>query len=793
MHVPFGNGGKRQFHRVINLPAIFLGLCLAIYSVQSFAQDGSATLQLDLTAGKLSDSVNALAREANITLSVDPALVEDMQAPALNGEYSIDEAFEQLLQNSELEHRFLDSSTVVISLPDSGAGLELDATVVTGELQERNIQDSQTSVAIVSGNQLETRNDSNLRETATRIAGVNTSSRGIGFVIRGIDERGVSGNGGSSPLVTTSIDGAQISNFGRINTTFISTWDLEQVEFLRGPQSTQSGRNALAGAVVVRSKDPTYEDELKLRLELGNVETFERAVAFNQPLSDKIAMRLSAAVEETDGFIENTTLGTDDEAGVKNETYRAAFRFDPSEALSAVLKFSYLENDDGFASSDTASYPDLETMNDAESSETGVYRTTNLRLDYEYSNHLTLRSETTFVNRDFDFTSDFDGTSAPDSVGSASEEGESMEQDIKLLYSDANKSAVVGFFATRIDDEGTRFGTVLASSIVPFAPPGATITGRLPSKTETTNYAIYGEIEYDYSPEITLIAGGRFDHEEQDSSNQSITETNTPALAPFLPPDTTESTKTDFDTFLPKLGIVYNFTEDMSLGFTYQQGYRSGGATFNFFTTEQFDFDPEFTENYEFSFRSFWMDGRTSVNANLFFTDWEDQQVRVFGPSGNSLDVTTQNAGESELYGLELEVRSDLSNQLEAYGSLGYTQTEFKDFISNGEDFSGNEFRNAPELTAAIGATYFFNDYYFFAADVTYTDESFSDAANTDNIKSDDRTLLNLRFGYERDNFFVFAYINNARDEEYIEEGGVSLLTAGEPRTYGVVGQINLF
>jgi outer membrane receptor protein involved in Fe transport len=84
-----------------------------------------------------------------------------------------------------------------------------------------------------------------------------------GIVLRGINSEGVGGPSGS-PLATTYVDGVpQTQNGARRGVN--GTWDLQQVEVWRGPQSTIVGRNALAGAIQVKTNDPTMTWETAAR------------------------------------------------------------------------------------------------------------------------------------------------------------------------------------------------------------------------------------------------------------------------------------------------------------------------------------------------------------------------------------------------------------------------------------------------------------------------------------------------------------------------------------------------
>ncbi|MEM1298547.1 MAG: TonB-dependent receptor [Pseudomonadota bacterium] len=784
-----------------------------LVSSPSFAEP----VAFSLAQQPLAEALRQFSRQSGLEVSASSDLMADRQGSAVSATMEPETALNRLLAGTGLGYRFVGQRSVVITaqiaqngsdasepISEDDDALVSDEILVQGELQTRTLQDTQTSVAVITGEELERRSDVSLRSVAERVAGVNTSARGIGFVIRGVDERGVDANGPSAPAITTSIDGARITDFGRINTTFLSTWDVEQIELLRGPQSTQSGRNALAGAVNIVSNDPSFEQEFKMRGLGGNAQTFQGAVAVNQPLiDDKLAMRISADFNQTNGFINNPTLGIADDGGNESLNLRGALRFEPTDDFSAILKLSYIEATDSFASSASQFFPSRIVVTDALTQDEMDYRTMQLRMSYDLSDNLSLGSETVFVDRRFVFSGDFDSSALPLASATDDSTGQSFSQEIKFEYEDDRFNGVLGGFFLMSDETSVGNGTILSTLVAPAAlapllTPGSTVTGLNRTTREVQNFAVFGELEAEVYGGFSFIVGGRYDREVEDRTTDPQTTTNDPVLGPFLPADIPESSSTTFDAFLPKAGVKYDFNDDVSLGFTFQRGYRSGGSGTNLgggiggaFPT--FEFDPEFTNNYELAFRSEWFDDRLTVNANAYYVQFRDQQV-VVALSANPLDQETQNAGKSRSFGGELEIRAEPFDDLELYASIGYNETEFLDFISNGVQLAGNEFRNAPRWTGAIGGTYYFSgdtlDGFFVGADATFTSGSFNDAANTPALRSDPRFLLNLRGGYEWENFTISAFVDNLTDVTYAEERQLGAVTIGDPITFGLIGQV---
>lgn len=672
---------------------------------------------------------------------------------------------------------------------------DLGTIVLKGELQQRTLQDSPTSATVETGERLERRGDPDVYDVIERAPNVTSSFGEKGFAIRGVDQRGT--GGGSGLLISTQVDGAALPSNQATFFGPYSTWDVDQVEVLRGPQSTQQGRNALAGAIIIKTNDPVFDPEYKLHVEAGSRDHLRFGLVANTPLiKDRLALRFAAEYSENDGFVDNPTLGIDDYDAREMTNYRAKLLWNATEDIEVVFSYSYTES---FGGEDFVNEPPFPSarlnFSNVRASEGSEHNIFGVRVNWTLNEILTLESETTYYRHDYERIEDFDFSAQNLGFLTATGESESFEQDLRLRFETDSVSGVVGLFYTKIDDDRPSNATTDVGFFTTGIPNGifATRTDTFPTTVE--NIALFGEVDIRADQilnGLSFTVGARYDYEELTFSNTSIT---TPAL---LPP-VNVSGNTSYEAFLPKLGVTYDFAEAQSVSFTVQRGYRAGGAQVNAFNGNLNEFDPEFTTNFELAYRGEFFDGDMRVAANLFYTEWEDQQVRVFGGSGNPLDSDVVNAGKSELFGGELMVEGEPTANLSLFASLGYAKTEFLRFNSAGVDLSGNTFPNAPEWTGALGGSYAWSNGVTFAMDASYTGASFFDADNLATERSDDRWLVNAQLTYENDDGWLAGlYIRNLLDEDYaVQRNATTLLTAGgpvpgaqvrtgEPRTFGV-------
>ncbi|MEM7058161.1 MAG: TonB-dependent receptor [Pseudomonadota bacterium] len=306
-------------------------------------------VQIDVRAQPLAEAIAELGRETGLQVGIASALSEGKQSTTVRGLMTARQALDQMLQGTGLQATSLgtDGATVTQAVASQQSLNDDDLIgediIVSGELIQRTKQDSQTSVAVIRGEDLEQRSDPDLFTVLERTPGIIADGGGGGVSIRGITEGGFGAGVNSGNLVSVQVDGATVSNFtgfGTLSGPF-SVWDLEQIEVLRGPQSTQTGRNALAGAIRVRSKDPIDDFEFKLRGELGNLETLGGAFAANIPFEDTgLALRISGDVRKSDGFITNITTNDDEAGATEAATFRAGLSFRPNDDFEAILKYT---------------------------------------------------------------------------------------------------------------------------------------------------------------------------------------------------------------------------------------------------------------------------------------------------------------------------------------------------------------------------------------------------------------------------------------------------------------------
>lgn len=677
-----------------------------------------------------------------------------------------------------------------VSIPLEIAFAE-DVTVV-GQQQERTLQDTEASVVVTTGAQLEASTNTDLYRLVEVTPNVNSSFGNKGFSIRGIDQRGL--GGGSGLLVSVKVDGATIQdNQGTFFGPY-STWDMGQVEIFRGPQSTQQGRNSLAGAIVLESADPVYEPLVKGRFSLGNLAANHTSGTVNVPLVDnKAALRVSFDQRRTDGWVTNPTRSQNDYDFRDSMNVRTKLRFDPTARFRGVMTLSYTDSRGGEDSIDVDRFRrtgERVNLSDEPAEEGSRHQVATVDLAYDLSGAFSLESTSSVYNHDYLRTEDFDQSPVPGGDLDYTTDDRWVTQEVGLRYAGSDRaSGVVGLYYANLDDSQNALAN---GSGAILGLPGATVTGFFTVRERTENAALFGEFDLALANRWSLTLGARYDDESRETRNTQGIRVTPPT--PFFPdrPAQEEVLDASYRAFLPKAALTRAWSPELSTTFSYQRGYRAGGRSIAFVSQQIGDFDPEFTHNYELALRARSADRRWQANTNVFYIDWRDQQVTALTDYGHEFDTITVNAGESTLYGFEAQTEYWLIQNLSLYGSVGLMRTRFDEFVDGDLDLAGNQFPYAPNWSFVAGTSWRVDEW---VGDLHLAaqDDAFSERENDPRFHVGGRKLLNTRFGYQRERWGLFFFGRNLLGEAYLmqawEATGAGYLIggrSGEPRTYGL-------
>ena len=258
-------------------------------------------------------------------------------------------------------------------------------------------------------------------------------------------------------------------------------------------------------------------------------------------------------------------------------------------------------------------------------------------------------------------------------------------------------------------------------------------------------------------------------------------------------------TERDFSDTTGRAVGQYDVTENGNVYVSYTQGYKAGGVSLFECTPS---FDPETVDAYEVGYKSTFGDGRTHLSAAAFYYDYADFQVKqVVGTNTN-----TVNAGDAEITGAEIELRTAINDSLTLSGALTLLDTEYQDFVNEDsmkpelgvQQLKGNQLNRAPETSLNVGIAYTTDAPWggdlTLRLDAAYRSRTYFREFNEKEDSQEAYTVVNLNLSWESadGNWQARLYGKNLTDEGYITNllgsntSGGRFGTWGAPRQWGM-------
>lgn len=640
----------------------------------------------------------------------------------------------------------------------SGDPRELEEVVITAALRPAGLGDFPASTSVLDAGLLEAAGLQHLQDVLGLVPNLNWSggtSRPRYFQLRGVGEL-EQYQGAPNPSVGFLIDDIDFSGVGMPATSF----DVEQVEVLRGPQGTRYGANALAGLINVRTRDARRERELYTEVSAGQDGLRAAGLVAGGALGSAEdgpgAWRVAVQQARSDGFRRNRYLGRDDTNGRDELSARARFALEPAADWRVGLTLLHADLDNGF----DAFAPDnsFNTLADRPGEDSQRSSGLALRVDGDLGRHA-LRSATAYADSDIVYSFDGDwgndpywGEFAPyDYFSRYQRERRTLSQDLRLVSERTAREDgfgwLVGVYALRLDEDNLQRDEFAGELLRPL----------LATEYRATNLAGYGEAEWGFGGGLVLSGGLRVETRAADYRDSDG--------ARFAPDDSMLG---------GHLSLSGAFDDRRGWYVTASRGYKAGGFNIGAFVPDaRREFEPEYLWNLELGLRHASADGRLRADLALFHMWRESQQVATsfqLDP-GDPLSYVfyTDNAARGRNAGLETTVSWRPAEALTLGATLGLLHTEYVGYAYGERDLDGREQAHAPGWQYSLSAEWRSQRGWMARADLAGSDAFYFDASHDQ--RSEPYALLNLRAGYAAGHWSLHAWGRNVLDERYAVRG----------------------
>jgi outer membrane receptor protein involved in Fe transport len=681
---------------------------------------------------------------------------------------------------------------VLAALAAGGTGLAtaspqqapLEEIVVTASLRPASLGEFPASTTVLDASLLEAAGLQHFQDVLGLVPNLNWSggtSRPRYFQLRGVGEL-EQYQGAPNPSVGFLIDGIDFSGVGMPATSF----DVEQVEVLRGPQGTRYGANALAGLINIQTRDARPQQELRTELTVGDDGTIGGGLvaggALGGDAAGQGAWRVVAQQARSDGFRRNRYLGRDDTNGRDEVTLRGKLSLDPAPGWQVGLTALHADLDNGF----DAFAPDnsFDTLSDRPGRD--AQRSSGAALSFDGGVGVaTLQGTTAYARSDVVYSFDGDwgndpywGEYAPyDYYSRYDRERRTLSQDLRLVSSATARNEgfgwLAGVYALRLEEDNLQRDEFAGELLRPL----------LEAAYEAVNAAAYGEAEWGLGSSVVLAAGLRVETRSADYRDSDG--------AAFSPSDT-------------MLGGSLSLSGELGSGrdwyVTASRGYKAGGFNIGAFVPEdRREFQPEYLWNLETGLRHASADGRVAAEVAVFYMWRESQQVATsfqLDP-GDPLSYVfyTDNAARGRNAGVEASLAWRVRPALTLGATLGLLHAEYLGYRYGERDLDGREQAHAPGYQYSLSAQWNADSGWMARADVNGSDAFYFDASHDQ--RSRPYSILNLKAGYAGERWSVHAWGRNVLDERYAVRGfyfgleppeyaNALYVQRGDPRQFGV-------
>jgi len=751
-----------------------------------------------------------------------------------------------------------------------------DIIIVTARRRRETAQEVPVAISVIRGDSIEATGNFNvvkLQQLAPTLQVYTSNPRNTSVNIRGLGVPFGLTSDGFEQGVGIYVDDVYNSRVAAATFDFL---DVDQVEVLRGPQGTLYGKNTTAGAINITTNQPTFDFEGRAEVTVGNLNYRQAKAAVSGPLTDKIAARIAIAATSRRGTLFNTRtdrwINEQDNLGLRGQLL-----FQPNDDVSITLAGDYSRQNpeccgtafvrvgttqraltrqyDAIIARLQAANPnynyivpsrniyDRLTDIDASLSAGNKIGGASLRVKWDVGPG-TFTSITAWRFWDWQPENDRDFTGA--SVVAKSQnpsQQDQYSQEFRYNYEGDKLDFVVGLFGfkQRIDTQGTEQQGIDATrySLAPSNDPnniynrpevlnGLTATNTQFLKADSA--ALYGQVSYKVTPELTIQPGIRVNYDKKEGFYQRVVTTGAGQLIAdcssaaqqgnavltaqcgVYQPQLTTPSVSDWN-FSYDLNVNYKIAPDILAYATYAKSFKTVGINQNGLPLDTNNqpvlsastVKPESVNHFEIGLKTQFLNRLATFNLTAFRTEIKNFQATVNGGQFGTVRGYLANAEKVVSQGVEADFKIRTSDRFTAYVNGAYTDAKYKKFtsapcppeLSGGTFVTGNQTPGAPgapglsprqcdisgqrlpgvsKWAFSYGAEtnvpvelFAKEGQVYLGVDGNYRSHWNSNASPSIYTDVKGYALTNFRLGFRGDGIDVFGWVRNAFDVKYIE------------------------
>jgi len=702
-------------------------------------------------------------------------------------------------------------SVAIAASSMSAAAVEIEEVVVTAQKREQSLQDVPLAVNAFSQNFMERAGVEDVRDLVVLspgFSGATEDSFSDAMAMRGIstNDFGVGGD----PSVAVFVDGVWAGRTGGVQSSF---YDMAGAEVVKGPQGTLFGRNAIAGAVSIKTQKPVMDEfEGKVKVGIAEYNRFETTGTVNVPLSENWAMRASVYGLTEDGYLENIQ-GGDDFGFHDRSSARVALRYS-GDTVDATITAQYedREQNSSIYWDETLGLPKDKVSQDLKGKDAideGEIANITANVEIELNESMSLTSITGWKTYNFYYVEDYDARPTLIDNFFLDTDVDYFSQELRLNFEASD--TLVGFLGASyynesidantgtIADEDALCNAIGRTDSPDFDGPvtggcadpnflrywleeeptaddiaearDSVLDGKredIYNKVEADGWAVFADLTWTPVENLDIMYGVRY---TEDTKEMGIRVADSGGYLgnnfnfEYIIPDFVYDEQTWSDT-TQRIAANYQLSDEVTLYANYGQGYKSGGfATYGAILVDNDEdgvadpgtkpeaFAPETVDSFEIGIKTKLLENTLQANFALYSYTYEDLQLSYFDNGATKVE----NLGEAEGTGFELDIRYLPNENLDLFFTASYQDTEISDDTdvvgtACNEACEGNQLPFSPKFSTSTVATYTMPmeaGEAYVTVEHFFQGKQYSDLDNNPQVSQDSHHETNLRIGYD--------------------------------------------